>query len=282
MSAHAQDRGFLAAALARVEDFLLEPAEPVRGRGLHGLGLRRPVVAVFGLARRCGGTTVARGLAAELAARDGAQRPSRRPCRRRGSRSRRPPRRGWPRRGGRPTRPDAGGGRPCLVEGPSAAELADAAWLQVPLVLDAGSDQVGGAAAAVADHVVLVGAPAVEPALAAVVSSCLVRVGPEPIVALNRVTGESDWGGRATVELPEARMGAQLALGGREPRGGWPRHRGAGRPVRGAAGSLAAARRHRGTNVHSAALSRARMDVRRSGPRSSEDLRVSSTVTRAH
>ena len=67
---------------------------------------------------------------------------------------------------------------------------------------------------------VLVGAPAVEPALAAVVASCLVRVGPEPIVALNRVTGESDWGGRATVELPEARMGAQLALGGREPRGG--------------------------------------------------------------
>jgi hypothetical protein len=221
MSAHAQDRGFLATALARVEDFLLEPAEPVRGEGSTAPGLRRPVVAVFGLARRCGATTVARGLAAELAARDGGAAAVSSPV----------PAAGIPLASPAAARlakamadvPHArtrAVGRLCLVEGPSAAELADAARLQVPLVLDAGSDQVGGAAAAVADHVVLVGAPAVEPALAAVVSSCLVRVGPEPIVALNRVTGESDWGGRATVELPEARMGAQLALGGREPRGG--------------------------------------------------------------
>ncbi len=46
------------------------------------------------------------------------------------------------------------------------------------------------------------------------------RVGPEPITVLNRALGDDGpWTGRAGVELPESRMGAQLALAGREPRG---------------------------------------------------------------
>jgi hypothetical protein len=220
MTAQVQGRGFLATALARVEDFLLEPAEPAREEHPPAAGLRRPVIAVFGLARRCGATTVARALAAELAARDGgaaavsspvvaAGIPLASPAAARLARA----------MADVPHARTRAVGRLCLVEGPSPAELADAARLEVPLVLDAGSEQVGGAAAAVADHVVLVAVPSVEPALASVVCGSLARVGPQPLVVLDRADGRSGWDGRAALELPESRMGAQFALGGREPRG---------------------------------------------------------------
>jgi hypothetical protein len=65
-----------------------------------------------------------------------------------------------------------------------------------------------------------------EPALASVAEECLGRVGHEPVVVLNRVTATEThdalppgWAGRAAHRLPESRMGAQLALGGREARG---------------------------------------------------------------
>jgi hypothetical protein len=220
VSAQAAGRGFLAAALARVEAFLLEPAEPLREDDSPPSSLHHPVIAVFGLARRCGATTAARALAAELAARDGGAAAVSSPV----------PAAGIPLASPAAARlaraladvPHArtrAVGRLCLVEGPSPLELADAARLQAPLVLDAGSEQVGGAAAAVADHVVVVGAPALEPALAAVTSACLARVGPRPLVVLNRADGDARWDGRAALQLPESRMGAQLALGGREPRG---------------------------------------------------------------
>jgi len=219
MSALLARGGLLATALARVEDFLLEPAEP-RLEESPASSLRRPVVAVFGLARRCGATTVARALAAELAARDAGAAAVSSPM----------PAAGIPLASPAAVRlakavaevPHArtrAVGRLCLVEGPSPAELADAARLHAPLVLDAGSEQVGGAAAAVADHVVLVATPAVEPALATVVSGCLARVGPPPLITLNRAEAADGWEARAALSLPEGRMGAQLALGGREPRG---------------------------------------------------------------
>jgi hypothetical protein len=67
---------------------------------------------------------------------------------------------------------------------------------------------------------VLVGAPTVEPALAAVLSESLDRVGPEPVVVLNRDRdGDERWEGRCALRLPEARIGGQLALVGREARG---------------------------------------------------------------
>jgi hypothetical protein len=220
VSAELARRGLLATALARVEEFLLEPAEPVGGPDAPAARLRRPVIAVFGLARRCGATTVARAIAAELAARDGGAAAVSSPV----------PAAGIPLASPAAARlakamadvPHArtrAVGRLCLVEGPSPLELADAARLQAPLVLDAGSEQVGGAAAAVADHVVVVGVPALPPALAAVVAGCLARVGPEPLVVLNRAVGDGDLEDRAEIELPESRMGAQLALGGREARG---------------------------------------------------------------
>src|SRR4051812_15975853 len=224
MSAHAHRGGVFATALARVEEFLLEPAEPMRDEPSREPGLPRPVVAVFGLARRCGATTVARGLAAELAARDGGAAAVSSPVSAAGIPLASPAAARLAKTmADVPHARTRAVGRLCLVDGPSPVELADAARLQAPLVLDAGSDQVGGAAAAVADHVVLVGAPAIEPALATVVSSCLARVGPAPIVAVNRSAGDAGWEGRAALELPDSRMGAQLALGGREPRGAFGR-----------------------------------------------------------
>src|SRR5215211_7923873 len=145
MSAVAEGRGLLAAALARVEGFLLEPAGPGREERSPAPSLRRPVIAVFGLARRCGATTVARALAAELAARDGGAAAVSSPV----------TAAGVPLARALADVPHArtrAVGRLCLVEGPSPLDLSDALRLEAPLVLDAGSEQVGGAAAAVADH----------------------------------------------------------------------------------------------------------------------------------
>jgi hypothetical protein len=213
--------GLLGTVLARVEDFLLEPALP-GGEDAPVVALgRRTVVTVFGLARACGATMLARALGAELAARDDAGAAAV------GSRL---PSGGIPlaspaavRLGraladvpGARTRPT---GRLCLVDGTDPAALADGARELAPVVLDAGGEPVGGVHAALADSVVLVATPSVEPALAEVAIACLGRLGSEPVVALNRCRSEARWDGTAAVELPEARMGAQLALGGREPRG---------------------------------------------------------------
>ena len=66
---------------------------------------------------------------------------------------------------------------------------------------------------------VVVGTPEVEPSLAAVIAESLARVGPEPVVVLNRRAPGGDAWGEVAFELPEARMAAHLALAGREPRG---------------------------------------------------------------
>jgi hypothetical protein len=88
-----------------------------------------------------------------------------------------------------------------------------------PLVLDGGRTAVGGAPAALADHVVLVFSPRVEPALASVARASLAAAGPDPIVVLNRAADPGAHGGIADVLLPDSRMGAQLAHAGRDPRG---------------------------------------------------------------
>ena len=59
-----------------------------------------------------------------------------------------------------------------------------------------------------------------EPSLAAMVAESLARVGPQPLVVVNRAGPDHEgWRGVAALELPDARMGAHLALAGREPRG---------------------------------------------------------------
>jgi hypothetical protein len=71
--------------------------------------------------------------------------------------------------------------------------------------------------------VIVVATPSIEPALAGVAADYLAGLDREAIVVLNRAGAPPEagaWAGRAAHALPESRMGAQLALGGREPRGG--------------------------------------------------------------
>jgi hypothetical protein len=172
---------------------------------------------VFGLARGCGATVVARALAAELATRDVAGAAAVH-CEARAA--------GIPlathaaARLARHLADVAGAetravGRLCLVGGADAGALADTARHVAPLVLDAGTASLGGVPAALADQVVVVSGPSTEPALGLVAADCLARLGHDPIVVRNRAREPSP----ADHVLPDARMGAQLALGGREPRG---------------------------------------------------------------
>lgn len=208
--------GRVAEALTAAQDWLIEPPAPRAPVSLDGEP--RPVVAVYGLARGCGSTVVARALAAELAVRDGgaaavgldepgsgiglATPAATRLARRLN---------GLPGAGSRPV------GRLCLVRGAAPAALADLARGVAPLVFDAGSAAVGGVPAALADAVVLVAPVTAEPSLAAVAAECLARVGPEPFLAV--VGGSDGWQGCDHVSVPRSRAAAQLALGGREARG---------------------------------------------------------------
>jgi hypothetical protein len=224
----AHRRGFVSAALAAAGSWLVEPAPPSPEATPRAASPWRPVIAVFGLGRGCGVTVVSRALAAELASRDvdGAAAVH---CEVRGA--------GIPLATHAATRlaralaevPGADTravGRLCLVRGAERDALADTARHFAPLVLDAGSTHLGGAPAALADRVIVVTTASIEPALAPVAAECLARVGPGPVVVMNRVldgespdhrpSGDSI---RAVHVLPESRMGAQLALGGREPRG---------------------------------------------------------------
>jgi hypothetical protein len=216
-AAASRPRGMLASAAAAVESFFLEPvASPPASNALE-TPEQRPVVCVFGLARGCGATVVARALAAELALRD--------PC---GS--------ALVSCHGRPggialaTRAatrlarllaDAPGsfprpvGRLCLVGGADPLRLSDTARHHAPLVIDAGSEALGGAPASVADSTVIVTRQDIEPALARVGAECVARVGAAPIVVVNRAPHDQP----GLVALPNSLVGARLALGGREARG---------------------------------------------------------------
>lgn len=212
----------VAAALTSVAAWLVEPAEPQAAPGEQPLVYERPVIAVTGLHRRCGVTTVARALGAELAARD-------------------------PSGAGAVTTQAAAGavglgllaasrlaralgpigthrtrtcGRLCLVEGADRVELCATLRFLAPLVIDVGDPAEAAAAAALADGVVVVCGPAAEPALAAVVAESLARVGPPPAIVVNRLGPDPErWEGRCHVCLPDSRMGAHVAQSGREPRG---------------------------------------------------------------
>lgn len=216
------ERGALAAALAKAGAWFIEPAEPVA----RPVGVRaRPAIAVVGLAAGCGTTVVARALATELARRDGAGAAvvaggtgagamvpggpaATRLARAIGT---------------------AGGlalgtaGRLCLVTGDETATVVDSARHLAPVVLDLGSAEPAGIGASLADHVVLVAPPRTEPALAAVVAGSLGRIGPPPMVLVNRVGATSGddadrWSGRAAFTVAESRTGARLALAGRDAR----------------------------------------------------------------
>lgn len=210
-------RGFLATAAAAVESFFLDSAAPEPAAESAGPIEIRPVVCVFGLAHGCGATVVARGLAAELALRDAggaamlcstarlpgiplATQPAIRLAR---------------------TLEDVPGAQPralgrlCLAGGGRIERLIETARYHAPVVVDAGSDALGGASAAIADRAVIVTTRDVEPALARVASECVARAGPAPVVVLNRAPHDQP----GLFALPTSHLGARLALGGREARG---------------------------------------------------------------
>ena len=220
-------RGFVASAVGVAVDWLVEPAE--RAAPLPPADVvverleERPVIAVVGLRSRCGTTVVARSLAAELASHDatgaaavtatelgGGGVPLGLPAATRLART---------------LAPVSGGtsracGRLCLVPAADRLRLADATRYLAPLVLDVGDPGEAPAAVAIAGTVILVGGPGVEPALATLVAESLSRVGPAPMVVCNRpADGAERWRELGAVELPDSRMGARLALAGREPHG---------------------------------------------------------------
>ncbi len=218
-------RAGLLSAVADLFVERLEPAEPSGAEAeLAWTRMARPVVAVAGLGPRCGTTTVARALAAELALRDeggaaivsaeavsGGGIPLGTPA---AGRLGRAVQRSLPSQ----TRAV---GRICLtVADRDDATLVDAARDLAPLVLDVAEPAQISVAASLVDAVVVVGGPGTEPALAVVLAESLCRVGPEPVVVLNRGRDADErWEGRCALRLPDARMGAQLALAGREARG---------------------------------------------------------------
>lgn len=224
MSARPAPRGrsVVAGALTAVAGWLVEPAEPQAASSEQPLVHERPVIAVAGLRRRCGTTTVARALGAALAARDpsaacavttqgaaGAV-PLGLPSASRLARALGP-------LGAHRTRTC---GRLCLVNGADRVELCATLRFLAPLVIDVGDPAEAAAAAAVADGVVVVCGPSSEPALAAVVAESLGRVGPPPAVVVNRFGPEPErWEGRCHMGLPDSRMGAHVAHSGRESRG---------------------------------------------------------------
>jgi hypothetical protein len=177
---------------------------------------RRSAITVFGLARGCGATVVARALAAELASRDPAGAaavccdgaPAGIPLATHAAARLARTLEDLPRAAPRAV------GRLCLVSA-DPGRLIDTARHHAPVVIDAGSDALGGAPAAVADRTLIVTTREVEPALVPVAAECVSRVGPAPVVVLNRAPHDQP----GLFALPNSTVGARLALGGREARG---------------------------------------------------------------
>lgn len=223
MSAQPVARGIVANALTSVADWLVEPADevvPVRERDPQAAS--RPVVAVAGLRRRAGATTVARAIGAALAASDpagacvvtspsgGGTVPLGLPAAGRLARRLTPLVIGRPR----------ACGRLCLVDGADQAAVCAVALEFAPVVVDVATPAEAAAAASLADHVVLVAGPETEPALAAVIAESLAVVGPSPAIVVNRYGRALErWRAEDHVGLPESRLAAQLAAAGREPHG---------------------------------------------------------------
>jgi hypothetical protein len=213
--------GIVALVAAKAERWLLEPAPP-RPHAGGPEPLARPVIAVIGLGPRCGATTVARALGVELARRDRggaaivsatsrgpatalATAPARRLAR------------------ALPPESASAAGRLCLLEDDDPALRELAATRPAPLVLDVPHGTAPEAAFALADSAVLVASPSIEPALADVIAASLTRDGGVPAIVLNRAVDLDAWAGRDALTLPEARLGARLALAGRDPTPGLAR-----------------------------------------------------------
>lgn len=220
-------RGVLALAASAAGSFLLEPAESGPTGAPPVASGPRLTVAVFGLAPGCGSTVISRALAVELALRDedGAAVAT---CHdlpagfSLGSQSALRLARTIADVPGASTRSV---GRLCLVADAHPAVLADTVRHHAPLVIDGGSDSLGGGDPAAADRVVLVVSADQEPALAAVAARALEDDGPAPILVANRVRpgAAHEWQRRDICVVPDSRVCSHLALSGRDLGGSFSR-----------------------------------------------------------
>jgi hypothetical protein len=213
--------GFFAIAVARAERWLLEPPPP-RPRATEPAPEVRPVVAVVGLGPRCGATTVARALAVELARRDrsGAALVSatvRGPSPALATAAARRLARGLPRDVA------TAAGRLCLLDPDDPAVRELVYTRPAPLVLDVEHGRPPQGPVALADCAVLVAGLEVEPSLADLVVDSFARDGVPPPIVVNRAVEPGSWGRRGVLMIGEARLGARLALAGRDPTPGLAR-----------------------------------------------------------
>lgn len=178
-----------------------------------------PLIGVVGLAARCGATTVARALGAELAERErGAAvvaSPKRPSVVALGS-------------SGPAVRLAASlrqlgeirpAGRLCLAACRDPRDLARATRGVAPAVMELSAGNAALDAVPHVDQIVLVASPDLEPALAGAVAGAIARIAPAPIVAVSRAPDHGPWLVHGDVLIPDSRVGARLALAGREPRG---------------------------------------------------------------
>jgi hypothetical protein len=209
----------IAAALARAQGFLLEPAvalePPVAAVPMPLEACKGVHVVVTGLSRRSGATTVAAGLAQALVV-----------------------------PGGRSAhlvslRSEHGAGRrraqgvvgwelpPALRD---AAEIADygatlgrlaAGGGEAGVVWDVRADDVACAAHVMeaCDVVVCVADASAEPALCTLVCEMLGERYGRVLLVVNRVREEESWSGRCAVAVPDSRLAALLIARGRAPGG---------------------------------------------------------------
>jgi hypothetical protein len=209
----------VAEALARAEAWLFEPVE-VRPAGRPIALPPRPVVAVVGLTRRCGATTLARGLAASLAGCDpvGAavvagslQVPPFAPAVRAASRL--------------ATQIGSGGGlaraagRLCLTDARDFGALASL-WRGIaPVVLDVPTEVPPRGPASVADLTIVVAARDGEPALAELACRSIARGDQRALIVVSRPDEPERWEGRAALALPHSRSAVRLGAAGWAPHG---------------------------------------------------------------
>ncbi len=211
--------------LRRAGEWLVEP-DPTATPSPAGTGTLTsdrsrsyPLVGVVGLGRRCGTTTIARALAAELARRQGGAAVVASPA--------------------RPAVVPLGSsasaallaetlpqlderraaGRLCLAACADAGMLAATTRQVAPAVMEVEPGSAAVDAAPVLDRILLVASPRLEPALAAAVAETIAVVAEQPVVAVNRAPDHGPWLVHADVLVPDSRVGARLALAGREPRG---------------------------------------------------------------
>lgn len=180
---------------------------------------RHPLVAVVGLARRCGATTLARALAGELGRREAGaavvaspQVPAVVGLGGSAAASRLADALALPSRI-RVT------GRLCLAVYEDPAEIAAALCTTAPAVIEVEPGVAAVETAPIVDRVVLVAPPSLDPRLAAAVAETVSAVADDPLLVVNRCSDHGGWLPAADLIVPESRMAARLALAGRDSRG---------------------------------------------------------------